>query len=326
MKARWTIVFVALLVLGAGTIGRAYWLTGPRWAPGVTIPMHLQMGPASGLIDGAPTWDAVTAGALNSWNAVLNGVVFQPLPDPDPAIGQGDGANNVYFADDVFGTPFGNGVLAITASSYTVPDNTLVEADVLFNRAISFNSYRGDIRSGATAGTTMYDIRRVALHEFGHVLGLSHPDDHGQAVSAIMNSRTSNIETLQPDDIDGITAIYKGPPDTLLPAARLLPGQTLTSASRQFRLVYQADGNLMLIDDGAHAVIWTSGTGGIAPQQALMQTDGNFVIYDAAGGADFMTNTGGNGGARLVLQNDGNLVIFGGDGTPLWDRISAAGR
>ena len=325
MRARGTIVLVALVVMAAGTIGRAYWPTGPRWAPGSLIPMHLQMGPASGLIDGAPTWDTVTADALNAWNGVLNGVAFQALPDPNPAAGQGDGVNNVFWGDDVYGTPFGNGVLAITVSMYTVPDNVLVETDVVFNKAVSFNSYRGALRPGGANGTNLYDIRRVALHEFGHVLGLTHPDDHGQAVSAIMNSRASNTDTLQQDDIDGVTAIYKGPPDTLFPAARLLPGQVLTSGSKQFRLVYQADGNLVLFDDGAHTVVWTSGTGGIAPQQALMQTDGNFIIVDAGGGIPWQTNTGGNAGARIVLQNDGNLVIFGGDGTPLWDRISAAG-
>ena len=326
MRTRWTIVAAAFLVIAASSIGRAYWPTGPRWAPGVAIPMHLQMGPAPGLLDGAPDWDTVTASALNEWNGILNSVIFQPMPDPSRDAAAQDGINNVFWGDDVYGTPFGSGVLAITVSMYTVPDNTLVETDVVFNRAVSFNSYRGALRPGGAGGTTLYDIRRVALHEFGHVLGLSHPDDHAQTVAAIMNSRASNTDTLQQDDVDGVTAIYKGPPDTLLPGARLLPTQTLTSASKQFRLMYQPDGNLVLFDDVAHAAVWSSGTGGLAPQQALMQVDGNFIIYDNSGGADFMTNTGGNGGARLVLQNDGNLVVFGGDGTPLWDRVTAAGQ
>jgi hypothetical protein len=318
MRARWTVVVIALLVLAATTTGRAYWLLGQRWPAGV-IPMHLQQGPASGLIDGAPDWDSVTAGALNAWNAVLNAVVFQPMPDPSPSAALQDGTNNVIWGDDVYGTPFGDGVLAITMSVYTLPDNTLIEADVVFNRKINFNSYRGNLRP-ASGGGVMYDIKRVALHEFGHVLGLTHPDDHGQTVAAIMNSHASNTDALQQDDIDGVTLLYKGPADTLFTGARLLPGQTLTSG--QFRLLYQPDGNLVLFDDGAHTVAWSSATGGAG--QALMQTDGNFVIYDATGTPRWMTGTGGNNGAHLVLQADGNLVVFGVDGTPLWDRVSAA--
>ena len=121
----------------------------------------------------------------------------------------------------MYGTPFADGVLAITVSVYTVPDNTLIETDVVFNRKVNFNSYRGDLRPAAGGGT-MSNIGRVALHEFGHVLGLAHPDNHGQVVAAIMNSRASNIDTLQQDDIDGVTAIYKGPADTLLTGAHLL--------------------------------------------------------------------------------------------------------
>ena len=43
----------------------------------------------------------------------------------------------------------------------------------------------------------------MALHEFGHVLGLDHPDQFGQNVAAIMNSTISNTDSLQQDDING---------------------------------------------------------------------------------------------------------------------------
>jgi hypothetical protein len=120
------------------------------------------------------------------------------------------------WGNDVYGDPFGDGVLAITLSLYTTPDNVLVESDVIFNRQMNWNSYRGDVRRG-TGGVTVNDLRRVALHEFGHFIGLGHPDDHGESVVAIMNSHIGNVDTLQKDDVDGATAIYgaAAPADTL---------------------------------------------------------------------------------------------------------------
>ena len=50
------------------------------------------------------------------------------------------------------------------------------EADVIFNSNLSWNSYPGALRN-ASRGGTLYDFHRVALHEFGHVLGLL--DEYG---------------------------------------------------------------------------------------------------------------------------------------------------
>lgn len=61
----------------------------------------------------------------------------------------------------------------------------------------------------------------LALHEFGHFIGLGYPDDHGESVVAIMNGHIGNVDTLQKDDVDGAIAIYgaAAPADTLQPAS-----------------------------------------------------------------------------------------------------------
>ena len=66
--------------------------------------------------------------------------------------------------------------------------------------------------------------------------------------------------------------------------------------------------------------IWHTGTDGSRPGMAIMQLDGNFVVYDAEGVPLWSSERSfGYSGARLAMQNDGNLVIYGPDGAPLWD-------
>ena len=81
------------------------------------------------------------------------------------------------------------------------------EADVILNRAFQYDSYRGPLKPGDPE-TRVYDIHRIFLHEFGHVLGLDHPDDHAQEVTAIMNSVISDLDSLATDDINGALYLY----------------------------------------------------------------------------------------------------------------------
>ena len=92
--------------------------------------------------------------------------------------------------------------LAIATSWYNTRTNDKIEGDVVFNSTKSWNSYRGNLRSGAN------DFYRVALHEFGHILGLDHPDENGQDVNAQMNSIIGNLDALASDDIAGARSLY----------------------------------------------------------------------------------------------------------------------
>jgi hypothetical protein len=91
----------------------------------------------------------------------------------------------------------------------------------------------------------------------------------------------------------------------------------------RFELILQNDGNLVWyplpIVTSPDNALWSSGTAGSDAQLAIMQGDGNFVIYDSNHNPLWATGTNGNPGAYLAIQNDGNLVIYAPDNvTVLW--------
>jgi hypothetical protein len=105
--------------------------------------------------------------------------------------------------------------------------------------------------------------------------------------------------------------LIAGNPDTGVSYCNCLPDG--------WRLAMQRDANLVL-SNASNVAKWTSGTnGGDANAFAVMQGDGNFVVYDD-GKALWNSGTEGNPGAFLRFQNsDGNLVVSSADGTrALW--------
>lgn len=105
-------------------------------------------------------------------------------------------------------------------------------------------------------------------------------------------------------------------PFNLVAGEKLLPGQEIRSADGRFRLTLQTDGNLVLYGPKGKA-LWSTRTNGKPVTMAVMQDDGNFVLYNG-GTAVWHTRTHGNPGARLVVDDAGNVVIRGLNGKELW--------
>ena len=173
-----------------------------KWPAG-TVQLKLMLGTTQNLSDGT-SFNSSAQAAIDLWNARLGSIQLQGTSSSGTA-GDHNKINELAFSSDVYGKAFGDSVLAVTTGYSS--GNERAESDTLFNnKAYTWDSYRG-------AQQTKIDIRRVALHEIGHTLGLDHPDQATpvQNVSAIMNSHVGALDTLADDDISGVQSLY-GPP------------------------------------------------------------------------------------------------------------------
>lgn len=100
------------------------------------------------------------------------------------------------------------------------------------------------------------------------------------------------------------------------------PTQYLASTSGQFEIA--ADGEADP-STGLYWNSYSSGAIGLSTDPTLgsgthnlvMQTDGNLVLY-TNGKASWASNTHGNPGAKALLQDDGNFVVYSSAGKALW--------
>jgi hypothetical protein len=98
----------------------------------------------------------------------------------------------------------------------------------------------------------------------------------------------------------------------LTPPNQLTPGQFLASTNGRYILRLQTDGNLVLYR--GTTALWSTNTSGKPVTEAVMQPDGNLVLYDAQGHPLWYSGTNGHPGAYLAVQDDGNVVLYVGSG------------
>ncbi len=174
------------------------------------IAMQLALGDAGHrLLNSTTSWNDNAASAMAAWNAVVAIFVQQSAAvnivrwtRPDEPLGSEAGQTRKEFGSiqESFG---------------------IVHATVLLNPDLCWDAYDGPLRVGWCNGTQaiISDVRRVVLHELGHVLGLEHPDDGGQVVSAIMNHSVSDLDALTPDDEAGLHFLYPAGAPSVAPQA-----------------------------------------------------------------------------------------------------------
>jgi uncharacterized phage protein (TIGR02218 family) len=115
-----------------------------------------------------------------------------------------------------------------------------------------------------------------------------------------------------PIGIGSIIALTSG--ETVLPDGSF----AVVSPSGNFRLQFQTDGNLVLLQEPGSAVIWASNTNGLGVTSLTMYADG-FLEADNGVTSVWAVPTGPViAGSRLVLQDDGNLVILSPTDVVTW--------
>ena len=127
--------------------------------------------------------------------------------------------------------------------------------------------------------------------------------------------------TVVDSDLELFAKTWWGGRGHQLVGGRLYGGDFVQAERAACRLVFQTDGNLVAYSNGEE--YWSAGTQAAARGGwAEMQADGNFVVYDAAGVAQWSTGTVGNPDARVVMEDDCNVVVSAPGGAQLW----ASGR
>ena len=212
MRKLRALVLIALLLFGLAESSHAYafewlwWPNGNVWFWLQLTPTQYRLGrtlPKFPMWDGSASFEASFRDAMFDWSYFIQKIQLQSVIFNSTYGSDGDGNNHVWFNSESGGDSFNGETLAVTQYYYYTKYPVFAEADITFNSNVWWESFRGPLKPYA-----VYDFHRVALHELGHAIGLDHPDDHGQNVSAIMNSHISDLDFLSADDIAGAQQLY----------------------------------------------------------------------------------------------------------------------
>jgi hypothetical protein len=265
---------LALCVLASGAL-RAYVLSGRSWATtSVTYYVNTASAPAG--LDPNSFIAGVQSGA-GGWSSQANpNITLRYGGTTNVAVAQYDGVNAVFFRPD-------SGPFAYTTYWFD-SNNHLLDADLALYAGTA-TWYTG---STGCAGAGAY-VEDVTTHEFGHVLGLAHSDVGTATMYPSANYCTTDLRSLDPDDVSGIQALY--PPVGTPPAAP----SNLSAADSTVN------------PTSAIALSWTDNS----------MNESGYIVYRSTDGLNF--NQAAQLSSGVVSFTDNNLTA----GASYYYRVSA---
>jgi hypothetical protein len=176
----WLLSAVLIVVV---TYASAYALLGYKWPLGTNVRYLINAN-----TDQVPNESDAVRGAGNTWNQVNSSGLRLTYQGTSPQTNYDYNSSNIVYWDN----EGDSGALATSYIWYS--GNTILETDLVFN----------DYYAWSTSGGH-YDVETVALHEFGHWVGLGHTS------SGIMRASYGGIERQLDDDAkNGFYAMYGG--------------------------------------------------------------------------------------------------------------------
>ena len=185
---------------------------------GVNITVAFAPDPPAPLLNGTTTWNENAIAAMADWNSVGANISFiGAVGGGDPCVTDG----NVVAAFDpsvCLGIlpAFALGLTRLVAIVDSPSSIRISDADIAIippNDVSASGAFISDAFDSPVAFPA-FDFRRIMLHEYGHAIGLAHPDDVFGVTPAIQSTvmySQSVAARLTADDRNGALALYPAP-------------------------------------------------------------------------------------------------------------------
>jgi hypothetical protein len=214
---RIVLVASALLLAGMPAI-RAYVLSGPKWA---VNPVPYYINPVNNDVSQLAAITAIQSGA-SAWGMQSNAnISLYYMGQTSGTTLQNNGKNELFFRNTSNG--------GIVAETYWWADSShrLIDADVVY--------YDGAFKffTAATACSSGIYLEGTTTHELGHALGLGHSSVSSATMYPTMGWCSNAWQTLDPDDLNAIEALYPATSFTNTPPSVAITGPAANSSFTQ---------------------------------------------------------------------------------------------